>query len=298
MLLADLAEISRAVGATRSRREKIEILASALRRMSPDEVPIGMGHLAGELRQGRIGLGLGLGGGAVRDAMARATPAGRAKLALAEVDVLFGRLAERKGAGSAADRREALASLLALATREEQEFLVRLVMGELRQGALEGILVEALARAAQAPLPEVRQAVMVAGDLRPVAQAALAEGAAGLQRFLLRLFSSIQPMLASPAEDVRAALLALGEAALEHKLDGGRVQGHKDGREVRVFSRALRDVTAAVPEIVEVVRALPARRAILDGEALALRADGTPQPFQVTMRRLGRKLDVARRSAH
>ena len=289
MLLADLAEISRAVGATRSRLSKIETLVAALRRMQPDEVPVGVSYLVGALRQGRIGLGVA----AIRDAMGRVSPAERATLSLADVDASFGRLAAMNGAGSATRRREALAALLSRATRSEQEFLLRLVLGEMRQGALEGILIEALARAAAAPVADVRRAIMVAGDLRPVAQAALAEGVDGLRRFPLRVFSPIQPMLASPAEDVSVALASLGEAALEHKLDGARVQVHKDGQDVRVFSRALREVTPAVPEIVEAVRDLPARVAILDGEALALRPDGVPQPFQVTMRRLGRKLDVA-----
>jgi ATP-dependent DNA ligase I len=289
MLLAELAEISRAVGATPSRLAKVEALASALRRMQPDEVAVGVSYLVGELRQGRVGLGFA----SVRDAMARASPAERATLTLAQVDSYFARLAALSGAGSASAKRDAIASLLSLATRPEQDFLVRLVMGELRQGALEGVLVEALARAAQAPAAVVRRAVMIAGDLRAVAGAALADGPAGLERFHLRIFSPIQPMLASPADDVDDALASLGEAALEHKLDGARVQAHKDGSDVRVFSRALRDVTHAVPEVVEAVRALPARRAILDGEALALRTDGAPHPFQVTMRRLGRKLDVA-----
>jgi DNA ligase 1 len=288
MLLADLAETSRALGATPSRLRKIELLAAALRRMEPREVAVGVSYLVGELRQGRIGLGLA----AIRDALASAAPAERATLRIAEVDEAFDRVAAARGAGSTADRRRALAALLSRATRGEQDLLARLVLGELRQGALEGVMIDAVARAAAAPAAEVRRAAMVAGDLRPVAEAALAEGADGLRRFPMRLMSPLQPMLAQPAEDVDDALAELGEAALEHKLDGARVQVHKDGGEVRVYSRALRDVTPAVPEIVEVVRAIPARSAILDGEALALRPDGAPEPFQVTMRRFGRRLDV------
>src|SRR5207244_2535430 len=127
-----------------------------------------------------------------------------------------------------------------------------------------------------------------------VARAVLTEGRAGLARFRLELFRPLQPMLAQAAEDLGAALERLGEAALEHKLDGARAQVHKSGDEVRVYSRRLNDVTVAVPELVEVVRALPARELILDGEVLALRPDGGPQPFQITMRRFGRRLDVER----
>ncbi|HEX9289225.1 MAG TPA: ATP-dependent DNA ligase, partial [Anaeromyxobacteraceae bacterium] len=289
MLLADLAETSRAVAATRSRLRKVELLAAALRRMGPREVAVGVSYLAGDLRQGRIGIGVA----AVREAMVTATPAERATLELTDVDAELDRVAGARGAGSAADRRRALASLLSRGTRAEQELLARLVLGELRQGALEGVMVEAVARASGAPVAEVRRAAMVAGDLRQVAEAALAEGVAGLRRFPLRLMSPLQPMLAQPAGDVGDALASLGEAALEHKLDGARVQVHKDGSEVRVFSRALRDVTPAVPEIVEAVQALPARSVILDGEALAFRPDRTPEPFQVTMRRFARKLDAA-----
>ncbi|MDL1862292.1 ATP-dependent DNA ligase, partial [Betaproteobacteria bacterium PRO7] len=173
-----------------------------------------------------------------------------------------------------------------------QDFLVRLLVGELRQGALEGVMIEAIAAAAGVALAAVRRAAMFAGDLGAVARAALTEGAAGLARFAIELQRPVQPMLAQPAEDIADALARLGTAALEWKLDGARVQVHKAGDDVRVFTRNLNEVTAAVPEIVEAVRAAPARELILDGEAIALAAGGAPQPFQVTMRRFGRKLDV------
>jgi DNA ligase-1 len=187
-----------------------------------------------------------------------------------------------------------LQQLLARATREEQEFLIRLILGDLRQGALEGIMMEAIARATRIPVKEVRRAVMVSGDLGAVAQAALVEGVRGLTAFSIRLFSPLQPMLAQTANDVSEALSRLDEAAFEYKLDGARIQVHKSGDEVRVFTRRSNDVTAAVPEVVEAVRSLPPRDLILDGEVLALREDGRPQPFQTTMRRFGRKLDIAR----
>ena len=171
--------------------------------------------------------------------------------------------------------------------------MVRLLLGELRQGALEGLMIEAIAKASALPVDDVRRAVMMAGDTGTVAKAALGEGQAGLARFAIQLFRPIKPMLAQPADDLADALGTLGRAAFEYKLDGARVQAHKAGDEVRVFSRRLNEVTAAVPEIVEAVQGLPVREAILDGEAIALRPDGWPQPFQITMRRFGRKLDVA-----
>ncbi len=171
---------------------------------------------------------------------------------------------------------------------------MRLLFGELRQGALEGLLVEAVARAAGLPSDHVRRAAMLAGGLEPVARAALVEGDQGLARFTLTLFQPIQPMLADSAEDVGDALSNLGDASLEYKIDGARIQVHKDRNQVKVFTRNLREVTDAVPEIVEAARAMPVRELVLDGEAIVLRPDGTPQPFQITMRRVGRKLDVER----
>jgi DNA ligase-1 len=185
-----------------------------------------------------------------------------------------------------------LSTLLARATSAEQDFLIRLIVGELRQGALEGVMVDALARSSGAAAADVRRAVMVVGDLAAVAEPLLTEGPGALGRFRLRLMQPLQPMLAQTAPDVIDAMGDLGEVALEYKVDGARVQLHKDGDEVRVFTRSLREVTAAVPELVEVARAFPARTLILDGEAISFRPDGAPQPFQVSMRRFGRRLDV------
>jgi len=166
------------------------------------------------------------------------------------------------------------------------------LFGELRQGAQEGVLIDAVAKAAHVPSKALRRGVMMAGDLATVASAVLAEGEAGLSRFRVRMFTPVQPMLADTAEDVQAAVASLDDTAIEYKLDGARIQVHKDGDEVKVYSRALREVTASVPEVVEQVRALPSRSLILDGEVLALRPDGSPWPFQDTMRRFGRRLDV------
>lgn len=288
MRLGELARTSAAVARTPARNGKIALLADALRALAPAERAIGVSWLAGDLPQGRIGLGWA----ALRSALGATVPAREEELSVADANVAFSRIAAARGAGSAGERARALGGLLGRATEAEREFLVRLVTGELRQGALEGVLAEAVARAAEVPADAVRRAAMMAGALPPVAAAALAEGAPGLARFRLRLGEPVSPMLAATAADVEEALGALGEAALEWKLDGARVQVHRDGDDVRIFSRALRDVTAAVPEVVEAVRALPARALVLDGEAIALGAGGAPAPFQETMRRFGRKLDV------
>ncbi len=287
MLLAEVVDVSGRIAATRSRRTKATHLAELLRRLAPQEVAVAVSYLAGELPQGRIGVGPAL----LRDAR----PAGGAAvpaLTLGEVDATFERIAAAAGPGAQRARGELLAGLLGRATGVERDFLARLLLGELRQGALEASMTEALARAAQVDLAAVRRALMVSGDLPAVARAALADGAAGLERFRVRLFRPLQPMLAQTADGVGEALDRLGRAALDFKLDGARVQVHKEGDEVRAFSRQLHDVTAAVPEVVAAARALPVGTAILDGEVLALRPDGAPQPFQVTMRRFGRRLDV------
>jgi DNA ligase-1 len=289
MLLADIVQTSGAVASTRSRSAKIELLGGLLARLAPAEIEIGVCYLSGRTPQGRIGVGYRLLQD-LRDVPAAAT----ATLALRAVDETLTSLASLSGAGSARARRELLATLLGKATAAEQSFLGRLLVGELRQGALEGIMNDAIARAAQVPLAEIRRAVMLAGDAAVVARIALTEGAAGLSRFRLTLFEPVQPMLAQSADSVDEALAQLGSAQLELKLDGARVQIHKLGEDVRVYTRTLNDVTIAVPEIVELVRAAPAQALILDGEVIALRPDGKPYPFQDTMRRFGRRLDVER----
>jgi DNA ligase-1 len=287
MHLADLVLTSRRVAETRSRSEKTAALAEFLRRLAAEEIDIAVAFLSGHLRQGRIGLGPAAIESA-RPGAAAASPL----LTLAEVDATFERIAGTAGSGSTAARTRLLGELLSRATVEEQGFLVRLLFGELRQGALAGLMAEALAAAAEVPADEVRRALMLAGGLQEVARAVLTEGRPGLARFHLELFRPLQPMLASPAGDVSEALKRLGEAAFELKVDGARVQVHKAGGEVRVYSRRGNEVTTAVPELVESVQALPARQLVLDGEVIALRPDGAPHPFQVTMRRFGRKLDI------
>ena len=287
MRLLQVVETSARVAESSSRLQKVALLADLLGQTPPQEIETVIAFLSGSPRQGRIGVGW------AAIAAARETPpAPEASLAIAEVDDVFGRIAAISGAGSARTRAERLQRLFERATGAEQDFLARLLFGELRQGALEGVLVEAVARASKIPAAAVRRAAMLAGALAPVARAALIEGASALEALVVQPFTPVQPMLADSADGVDAALRDLGQASLEFKLDGARIQVHKSGDEVRVYSRNLRDVTAAVPEVVEAARSLPARDIILDGEAIALRGDGTPHPFQITMRRFGRKLDV------
>ena len=284
-LLADVVRTSAQVGATASRLAKIAALAERLRSLDPDEVEIALPYLSGEIRQGKLALGY--------KTLNPGKAASTATLTLREVDSAFERLKTTKGRGSASQRAELIDALFGKATAEEQDFLVRLLVGELRQGALEGVMLEALASASGAPAALVRRAVMIGGGIAPVARAALTQGHAGLERFAIRPMRPILPMLAQPAASPTAALEALGEAAFEWKLDGARVQVHKSGDEVRVFTRTLNEVTAAVPEVVAAARQAASSSLILDGEAIALRPNGRPYPFQWTMRRLGRKADDA-----
>jgi DNA ligase-1 len=289
MRLAELVAASRAVAAASARLQKIDLLAGLLRRVPPAEIDIAVALLSGTIRQGRIGIGF-----ALLSAARSAHAASEATLDLVEVDATFAAIAGVTGPGAGAARAEQLRALLARASSDEQDYLVALLSGGLRQGALEGLLLEAVARASGVPAATLRRAVMIAGALAPVARSALLEGERGVTGVVLRPFQPVQPMLAESAPGIAEAWADLGPCALEFKLDGARIQVHKVGEEVRVFSRSLRDVTAAVPEVVDAVRVLEAREIVLDGEAIALRPDRTPEPFQVTMRRFGRRLEVER----
>jgi ATP-dependent DNA ligase I len=282
--LADLVALSARVAGTSSRLAKVREIAALLRRLDPDEIEIAIPHLSGELRQGKLVLGY-----ATLHSV-KGNPASAPNLTIREIDSAFQDLKSVKGKGAAAVRHAQLKQLFDKATAEEQDFLLRLIAGELRQGALEGVLQEAVASAAGLPAEALRRAATFAGALAPVARAAL-EGK-GISQFSVEVMQPVQPMLAQPAADIAAALATLGTALLEWKLDGARVQVHKSGDEVRVYSRNLNDVTAAVPEVKQAVKGAKAQSLILDGEAIALRPDARPYPFQVTMRRFGRKLDV------
>jgi DNA ligase-1 len=285
VLLRDLAETSEAVRATPARNAKIALLAAALGRLAPDEVPVGVAWMSGELRQRQIGVGWA----GLREAP---PPAGEATLEVAEVDAVFGRVGALAGPGSVATRRAELAALLARATEGEQAFLRSLLLGDLRQGASAGVMVEAVTKAAGVPRAEVRRAAMLRGDLGAVAAAALEAGVPALRSIGLEVGRPVQPMLAATAESVEAALGRVSPAAIEWKLDGVRVQVHRREGDVRVFTRSLDDITERVPEVVEAALALPVRSAVLDGEAIALREDGRPEPFQVTASRMGSGRDL------
>jgi DNA ligase-1 len=289
MKMALLVETSRRIAATGGRREKIGILADFLARVPSPEIEIATAYLCGIVPQRRLGAGFA----ALRDA-AGGRSAQEPTVELSEVDAVFEQVAGAAGKGSAGEKRRLLGDLLARLTTDEQHYLYGLVSGEVRHGALEGVVTEAVAQAARIPADRIRRAVMMAGDLPVVARTALVEGEAGLAGYSVQLFRPIQPMLAGSADDESEALAELGEAALEWKLDGARVQIHKAGDEVRVYSRALNEVTPAVPEVVEMARSLPARELIVEGEVIALRKNGTPFPFQTTMTRFGRRLDVER----
>jgi DNA ligase 1 len=287
MKLATLAETSDAVASTRSRLAKVELLVACLRALDADERETAVAWLAGTLPGGRLGLGPAT----VHD-LRGVPPAAEATLTISATRARLDSIAGVRGAGSGNRRREILRSLFAVATAREQSFLARLLVGELRQGALEGVMADAIAAAASLPAPDVRRAIMLAGAIAPVAVAALAQGSAGLARFRLKLFEPVSPMLANPTQDAESALAELGTAALEYKLDGARVQVHKQQRAVKIYSRTGRDVTFSMPEIEAVIAALDAQSLILDGEVIALDAAGRPKPFQETMRRFGRKLEV------
>src|SRR5436190_419957 len=294
MKLATLTKVSAAVAATTSRLEKIALLADFLRACEPGEVAIAIGFLTGWPRQGKLGVGW-----ATVATARNEPPAVQPALELHEVDAVFSTIPGISGKGSATERTRVVNALFSRATIEEQQFLSSLLIGEVRQGALEGVLLEAVARSRDVPSDLLRRAAMIAGDLGTVAErvaaaATDAERAEVLAAYSLQLFRPVQPMLADSAETVADALRECdGRAALEWKLDGARIQVHRDGDRVAVYTRNLNDVTSRVPEVVEAVRQFNARALILDGEVIALKPDGRPMSFQDTMRRFGRKSDAA-----
>ena len=279
MLLAELVTTSAEVAATRSRLAKVAALAATLRRAAPDEIEIVTSYLSGALRQRRTGVGW-------RSARATVPAAAEASLTVIEVDAVFAELAELSGPGSQTARKARLDELMGRATADEQRWLAGLITGETRQGALEGVMVDAVISASGVPAGVIRRAVMLAGTTPAVAVAALGGDADAVARIGLVVGRPIKPMLAASAKSVDEAMAAMpGEVAVEAKLDGIRIQVHRDGDDIRVFTRSLDEVTDRLPDVVEAVAALPARRLILDGEALALAVDGRPRPFQETAAR-------------
>ncbi|WP_407445182.1 ATP-dependent DNA ligase [Rhodococcus sp. (in: high G+C Gram-positive bacteria)] len=282
MLLESVVETSNAVAGTRSRRAKTEALRALLVRADPAEVESVVSWLSGELAQGRIGVGFRTLAGL------DLSPATTATLEVSEVAATLDSLATMSGPGSAATRRAQLDELFSRATAGEQHFLVRLLGGDLRQGALEGVMTDAVAAAAGLPVDAVRRAFMLSGRLSGTAAAAFEGGLDALAAFRIEVGRPVRPMLASPAESLASALTELGgEVSVEYKLDGARIQVHRAGDEVRVFTRTLRDITGSVPELVDLVAALPCTSVVLDGETLALTDSGRPRPFQETMSRFG-----------
>jgi DNA ligase-1 len=280
-LFADVVAASEQVAATRSRLAKVASLAAVLRAAAPEEVEAVTAFLVGQPRQGRTGVGW-------RTLTELASPpAGEPSLTVAAVDEAIDVVATTSGAGSAARRTDLLRGLFAAATETEQNFLLRLLTGELRQGALEGVMVDAVGAAAEVPVDRVRRAFMLSGRLPATAALALSGGTAALDAISLEVGRPVRPMLASPAESLDVAVTELGAVTVEYKMDGARIQVHKAGDEVQVFTRTLRDITRGVPELVALIRELPCESVVLDGETLALRDDGRPRPFQETMSRFG-----------
>ncbi len=291
VLLAELAGVSRAVSATSARLAKVAALADALRSAEADEIPIVVAYLSGELPQRQIGVGWA----SLRSVPA---PAPASSLTVLSVDGAFSQIGAVAGKGSAAERKRLVGELFAGATEDEQYFLVRLLSGELRQGALDGVMTDAVAKAAEVPVAQVRRAVMLSGSLAVAAQAALGGGSEALVRFGLQVGHPLKPMLAASEASIDEALAKIGgQAAVEWKLDGIRVQAHvsRDAAghaEVRLFTRSLDDITERLPEVVAALANLPVHDAVFDGELIALRADGRPYAFQDTASRAASEIDA------
>jgi DNA ligase-1 len=287
MRLAHLVERVAQVRATTKKTEKIDLLANFLQQFHGKEIELAAQYLTGHLPQGRIGIGWAMIKAAMVDVPSSGIP-----LTLVEMDHVLSVIASEEGPGSFERKVKALRRLFEQATIDERPFLTQLLMGELRQGALEGLLLEAIAKASGLASSDVRNAMMFSGHIGEIARVALEEGSSGLARFTLKLFSPVAPMLANSAEDVEEVFGRFEQGAFEYKLDGARIQVHKGGDEVRIFTRQLQDVTERLPEVTEWTRVLPIREIILEGEAIALRPDGRPHPFQITMRRFGRIKEV------
>ncbi|MFF6996593.1 ATP-dependent DNA ligase [Streptomyces sp. NPDC008313] len=290
MLLSRLAHVSQEVAATSARSRKITLLAGLFRDAEPADVPVVIPYLAGRLPQGRLGIGWKVLG-------RRVPPAAAATLTVADVDARLTELGRVSGTGSQAERARLTADLMGAATEDEQRFLLGLLTGEVRQGALDAVAVEGLAAATGAPPADVRRAVMLAGSLQSVAQALLTDGPDALGAFRLTVGRPVLPMLAHAASSVPEAVDKLGACAVEEKLDGIRVQVHRDGDRVRVYTRTLDDITERLPELTSAALELPGERFILDGEVIALGGDGRPRSFQETAGRVGSRLDVATAAA-
>ncbi|MFD8594706.1 ATP-dependent DNA ligase [Kitasatospora sp. NPDC059646] len=280
MLVAEVAGASARLAGTAARTEKVRVLAELFGRVSAEEAPLVVAYLAGRLPQRKVGVGW-------QTLREHPAAAAGATLEVLELDRRLSALAALAGPGSQRERKRLVDELMGLATAQEQRFLLGLLSGELRQGALDAVAVEGLAAAVGAPAEAVRRALMLSGELGPLAGRLVAEGPAALDAWRLTVGRPVQPMLAQSAKDVDEALDRLGPCAVEEKLDGVRIQVHRDGDEVRVYTRTLAEITARLPEVVALVRELPQTRLVLDGEVLALDEHGLPRPFQQTSGRVG-----------
>jgi DNA ligase-1 len=278
-LLTDVADASEAVTETSSRSRKVAILAELLRGLEPNEVPLAVGYLAGMPRQGRVGVGYSTIYGI------EPRPAAATSLTIAELDRAIAEIQRTTGSGSAAKRKQILEDLLGRATEQEADFVRRLLTGELRQGALAGVMIDAIAEAAGVSGEIARRALMLSGDLTRTAEIAMSSGEEGLREVGFEIFRPILPMLASTAESVDEAMQPFDRASVEWKLDGIRIQIHRRGDDVRIYTRNLNEITETLPGIVEAVRRLPVTQAVFDGEALWMGDDG-PAAFQDTVSRI------------
>jgi DNA ligase-1 len=281
VLLADLVAVSQGVSSTRSRSKKVELLADVLRQLTPEEAPIAVSFLTGKPRQSRLGVGWATIYGV------ETSPDAEPSLEILEVDDVLETLAATSGPGSKQRRETLLTDLLARATSAEQDFLRGLILHNLRQGALEGVMADAVAVALSVPSARVRRAAMLEGNLVAVSSRALAEGPDSLGLSILSVFTPVQPMLAKTAASAGEAVTIIGTAIVEWKLDGARIQVHRGGDQVVVFTRNLRDITEGVPEVVASVLEFEASSFVLDGEILLLGPTGSPQEFQDSMSRFG-----------
>jgi len=275
-LLADVVTASRDLTDTSSRSEKVAILAALLGRLDASEVAVAVGFLAGVPRQGRVGIGYSTIYGIEH------APARQASLSIDDLDRSITEVQRMTGSGSAATRKQILGELLGQATDQEADFVKRLFTGELRQGALAGLMVDAVAKAARVPGELARRALMLSGDLTHTAEIAMTEGEDGLRAVAFETFRPIVPMLASTAASVREAVGSFDRSSVEWKLDGIRIQIHRRDEEIRVYTRNLNDITDTLPVIVAAVRLLPVTQAVFDGEALWMSEQG-PAAFQDTV---------------
>jgi DNA ligase-1 len=287
LFLKDLVEISERVSATTKKKEKASLLAHLFKEAKGKEIFLAAFYLSGELPQGRLGIGWVMLQEAIKGSSSQPNP-----ISLTDLDLYFEAIPKERGSGSSMRKIQTLREIFSRSDEKEKQFLIRLIMGEIRQGALEGLVLEAVAQAASLSLDHLRRSLMFSGNIGEVARVAIEKGASGLSRFQPKLFHPISPMLASPVEGEGEAIHRLGEAGWEYKIDGARIQVHKDRDQIRIFTRHLKEVTESVPEIVTLTKKFPIEKAIFEGEAIALREDGKPHPFQTTMRRFGRIQNV------